>query len=55
MPGRIQKQLQYLIMAALQTSALSRMVILHLSIALQAMKVSLIEMTDIAIYTLKEI
>lgn len=36
-------------MAALQTSALLRMVILHLSIALQAMKVHLIEMTDIAI------
>lgn len=41
-------------MAALQTSALSRMVILHLSIALQATKVNIIEMTDIAIHTLKE-
>lgn len=39
-------------MAALQTSTLSRMVI-HLSMALQAMKVNLIEMTDI--HTLKEI
>lgn len=40
-------------MAALHTSALSRMVILHLSIALQAMKVNLIEMTDIAIHSRK--
>lgn len=40
-------------MAALHTSALSRMVILHLSIDLQAMKVNLIEMTDIAIHSRK--
>lgn len=40
-------------MAALHTSALSRMVILHLSVALQAMMVHLIEMTDIAIHSMK--